>query len=54
MEISEKVKDKIAEAVELWADETLAGKPAILAHATYMSMVKALQDKTDEINATFN
>jgi hypothetical protein len=53
MEISQAVKDKLAEAVELWAEENLEGQPAILAHATYFSMIKALQDKTDEINATF-
>jgi hypothetical protein len=53
MEISQAVKDKIAEAIELWAEETLEGKPAILANATFFSMVKALQDKTDEINTKF-
>lgn len=53
MEISQRVKDKIAEAVELWAEETLDGKPAILANATYFSMVAALQKKTDEIEAEF-
>lgn len=52
-EISEAVKGKIAEVVELWASETLEGKPAILANATYFSMMKALQDKTDEINEGF-
>lgn len=54
MEISQKVKDKIAEAIEIWADETLEGKPAILANATYFNMCKVLQDKTDEINKTFD
>ena len=53
MGISQQVKDKLAEAIELWAEETLDGKPAILAQATYFSMVKALQDKTDEINSMF-
>ena len=53
MEISQRVKDKIAEAVELWAEETLDGKPALLATATYFGMVAALQKKTDEIEAAF-
>ena len=54
MEISQNVKDKLAEAVELWAEETLEGKPAILANATYFCMVKTLQEKTNEINSKFN
>jgi len=53
MEISQKVKDKMAEVIEIWAEETLDGKPAILANATYFGMCKALQDKTDEINEKF-
>lgn len=28
MEISQIVKDKLAEVIEVWADETLQGKPA--------------------------
>lgn len=54
MEISQKVKDKMAETIELWAEETLDRKPAILANATYFSMVKILQEKTDEINVKFS
>ena len=53
MEISQKVKDKIAEVIELWADETLDGKPAILANATYFGLVKDLQKRTDEICESF-
>jgi hypothetical protein len=53
MEISQAVKDKIAELIELWADETLYGKPAILAQATYFGTVSFLQNKTDEINEKF-
>ena len=53
MEISQKVKDKMAETIELWAEETLPGKPAILANVTYFSMVKFLQEKTDEITVKF-
>ena len=53
MEISEAVKAKIAEAVEIWAEETLDGKPALLATSTYFSLVKKLEDIQDEINKTF-
>lgn len=53
MEISQAVRNKLAEALELWAEETLEGKPAILANVTYFSVVKFLQEKTDEINEKF-
>jgi hypothetical protein len=53
MEISQNVKDKIAEAIELWADETLDGKPLLLATATYYTMCEVLQKKTNEINEQF-
>jgi len=52
-EISQAVKDKLAEALTIWADETLDGKPAILAQATYFSVVKFLQNKTNEIEEKF-
>lgn len=53
MEISAAVKNKLAEAIEVWAEETLDGKPALLANATYFSIVSFLQNKTDEINEKF-
>lgn len=53
MEISQAVKDKLAEAVDLWTDETLVGRPAILANATYFSLCKKMQDLTDEIAEKF-
>ena len=53
MEISQAVKDKLAEVIEMWADEVLNGKPAVLANAIYFSMEKHLQDKTNEISEKF-
>jgi hypothetical protein len=53
VEISQAVKDKIAEAIELWAEETLDGKPALLATVTYFGLVKDLQKRTDEICESF-
>ena len=53
MELSEKVRIKLAEAIEQWADETLPGKPAIIANGVYANMCSFLEKKTDEINETF-
>jgi hypothetical protein len=53
MKISDEVKNKLAEAVELWADENLSGKPAILANAIYFGLVKTMEDKAKEIEETF-
>jgi len=53
MELKENVKEKLAEAVELWADENLIGKPAILANAIYFSLEKVLIDKAKEIQEKF-
>lgn len=47
--LSEKVKDKLCEAIELWADEYLDGKPAILANALYFKLEKAIVESTDEM-----
>jgi hypothetical protein len=50
--LNDKVKDKLAEAVKLWADENLIGKPAVLANAMFHSleaemikMIKEIQEK---------
>lgn len=53
MELKENVKEKLAEAVELWADENLIGKPAILANAIYFSLEKVLIEKQKEIHEKF-
>jgi hypothetical protein len=51
--LSEQVKGKLGETVELWADENLIGKPAILANALYMSLEKVMIEKQKEIKKTF-
>ena len=51
--IKDNVKEKLAEAVELWADENLIGKPAVLANAVYFLLEKTLIEKTKEIQETF-
>ena len=53
MELKENVKEKLAEAVELWADENLIGKPAILANAVYFSLENVLIEKQKEIHEKF-
>lgn len=53
MELKENVKEKLAEAVELWADENLIGKPAVLANAIYFSLEKVLIEKAKEIQEKF-
>jgi glycine cleavage system aminomethyltransferase T len=53
-ELKESVKEKLAEAVELWAGENLNGKPAILTTAVYFRLEKALLDSQKEIEKTFN
>jgi len=51
--ITQTVKDKLAEAVELWADDNLLGRPALLAHMVYLDVVKALEEKAEEIDRIF-
>jgi hypothetical protein len=53
MELSEAVKSKLAEAVQLWADENLPGRPAILGYAVYSSVEGELRKKQKEIEETF-
>ena len=53
MELSEAVKSKSSDAIQLWADETLIGKPEILGYMIFTDVTKFLQDKTDEINSKF-
>ena len=52
-ELSEAVRDKLAEAVQLWADENLPGRPAILGYCVYSSVEAALLQKQKEIEETF-
>jgi hypothetical protein len=53
MELSEKIKTKLGEVIQLWAEEHLDGKPAILGYAVYTSLEKTLIEKTEEINKRF-
>jgi len=53
MELKENVKEKLAEAVELWDDEHLIGKPAILANAIYFQLENVLIEKQKEIQDKF-
>jgi hypothetical protein len=54
MQVSDKVKAKLAEAIEIWRDDNLDGKPSLLATGVYFNLVKFLEDKTVEIEATFS
>ena len=53
IELSEEIKTKLAEAVELFADEYLDGKPAILANMIYFSLETEMINKIKEINMRF-
>jgi len=51
--ITDEVRDQIAIAVEMWADDNLPGRPAVLGHMVYLDMCKALEEKEAEIEKTF-
>ena len=51
--LSENVKNKLAEAVEAWADENLAGQPTLLATCVYYSLESELLKKQKEIDEKF-
>lgn len=53
MELSKAVKDKLASAVEAWADENLAGLPSLLANCVYFSLEAELIRKAEEIENEF-
>jgi len=53
MELKENVKQKLAEAIELWADENLVGKPALLANCIYIQLEKTFIEQVEKINETF-
>ena len=53
MELSEIVKEKLGEAVQLWADENLSGRPAILGYAIYSAVESELLKKQKEIEERF-
>ena len=53
MALSEAVKEKLGEAIQLWADENLPGRPAILGYAVYSSVEQELLKKQKEIEERF-
>ena len=53
VELPENVKNKLEEAVELWAEEYLEGKPRILGAGIYFSLEKCLIEQTNKIFETF-
>lgn len=53
MELSEAVKSKLAEAVQIWADETLHGRPATLGYVVYSSVERELLKNQKLIEDTF-
>jgi len=53
MDLSKQVKEKLAEAIQLWADENLPGRPSILGYAVYSSVESELLRKQKEIEEEF-
>ena len=53
MELSEKVKTKLSEAIQEWADEVLPGRPAILGYAVFSKMERTLIAETEEVERVF-
>lgn len=53
MELSDAVKHKLAETVELWADDNLIGKPALLANCMFITLENAMKKQAQEIIDTF-
>ena len=47
------VQEKLEEAVELWAEEYLEGKPRILGAGIYFSLEKCLIEQTNKIFEAF-
>ena len=52
-ELTEAVKARLAEAVEIWADENLNGKPAILANMIFFALEAEFIKKANEISERF-
>jgi hypothetical protein len=53
MDLPESVKLKLGEAVELWCEEILPGRPAILVHAVLSALKMELLKKQAEIERKF-
>jgi len=52
-EIKKEIKEKLEEAVILWAEDNLIGKPKILANTMYFALESAMIKKIEEINKKF-
>lgn len=52
-EIKEIVKDKLMEAVEIWAVDHLEGKPSLLMSAVYFALEKTLEEQGKKIREIF-
>lgn len=53
VELSDDIKTKLSEAVEIWAEDNLIGKPAILANMMFMGLEKKMIEEIKKINETF-
>jgi hypothetical protein len=53
MELSLQVKEKLSEAVDIFAQENLTGKPVVLGYIVYQALEKTLIQRWKEIVAEF-
>lgn len=53
IELSEEIKVKLSEAVKVWTDENLIGKPAILANMMFFALEAEFIKKAKEILEKF-
>lgn len=49
MDLSDEVRNKLAEAIELWADENLEGRPTFLSQVVFLSVRDTLLKTQAEI-----
>ena len=52
-ELPENIREKLAEAVELWADKELIGKPALLANCIYIALEKEFIRNINKVGEQF-
>ena len=53
VELTDQVKEKLGDAVELWAVDVLPGKPAILATAVFFALESTLKSEQEKIMEKF-
>ena len=51
--LSKQVEEKLGEAIELWADEILPGRPAILGAAVFSTIKRTLLEAQNKIEESF-